>query len=233
MKRTALVAGATGLIGRRCVDLLLEHPAYESVTVLVRNPFALQHPRLIVRRTDFDDLESVAGELAADDFFCALGTTMQTAGSEEAFRKVDFEYPVKLAALMQHLDARQMLVVSALGAHAHARIFYQRVKGELEEALRKIPFNALHIFRPSLLLGDRAEVRTGERFGQSFMTAANPLLLGPMRKYRAIRASDVAKAMVAVAQRGLTGAFVYESDAIQFLADSAETNQGSSITEGS
>ena len=221
MSKTALVVGASGLIGRYCVEYLLEHSAYDRVKILVRRAFPLQHPKLTIYQIDFADLESHITELSADDVFCTLGTTIAKAGSQAAFRKIDFDYPVKIAAFLQHLEAQQFLIVTSMGADARSRVFYNRVKGEVEEALRKIPFNAIHFFRPSLLLGERNEYRRGERIGASVMSAMDPLFLGPLRKYRPILARDVAHAMVLTAQKNIPGMHIYESDIIQQAAGSA------------
>jgi uncharacterized protein YbjT (DUF2867 family) len=221
MNKSALVVGASGLVGRHCIQALIKEPAYATVTAFLRRPLDFSHPKLIQHTIDFDELEGAGNWLAADDVFCCLGTTMRKAGTEEAFRKVDFDYPVKLAALSQHCGAKQFLIVSSLGADPHSRIFYLRIKGEVEEAIRKISFIAFHIFRPSFLLGKRSESRPGERIGAALVSGLDRVMLGPLKKYRAVQASDVAGAMVHAAQRNLTGVHVYESNAIQDLSRSA------------
>jgi len=218
-QKTALIVGATGLVGKHCLEFLLREPVYERVTVLLRSPLLLQHEKLIQHTIDFDELETAGGVLTADDVFCCLGTTIKKAGSQDAFRKVDFTYPVKLAAITQHLGAAQFLIVSALGSDSHSRIFYNQVKGETEEALKKISFNGLHIFRPSLLLGKREEQRPGELAGAVVMSVLKYALSGSLKKYRAIQASDVAKAMVRVAQKNLSKTNIFESDLIQTIAN--------------
>jgi uncharacterized protein YbjT (DUF2867 family) len=219
-KRTALLVGASGLVGSYCLQYLLEEASYTRIAVLSRKPLALQHEKLVHLVADFDELETLGDWMTADDVYCCLGTTIKKAGTQGAFRKVDFDYTVKLAALAQHCGARQFLVVTSLGADPRSRIFYNRVKGEVEEALRKIPFTALHIFRPSLLLGLRPEHRTSEIAGLLVMTGLKYAMAGPLKKYRAIRASDVARAMIGVALWDMFGVRVYESDRIQELADS-------------
>jgi uncharacterized protein YbjT (DUF2867 family) len=126
---------------------------------------------------------------------------------------------VKLAALAQHCGATQFLLVSSLGADAHSRIFYNRVKGDVEEAIRKMPFTAFHVFRPSLLVGERKEHRSGEQAGAVLMKALKPVLIGPLMKYRSIQARDVAQAMVHIAQMDLQGVNIFESQRIQEIAD--------------
>lgn len=218
MNKSALVAGASGLVGRHCVQALLKEAAYATVTAFLRRPLDFSHPKLIQHIIDFEELEGAGNWLSADDVFCCLGTTMRKAGSEEAFRKVDFDYPIKLAALSQHCGAKQFSIVTALGSDPHSRIFYSRVKGEVEEAIRKISFIALHIFRPSFLLGNRNESRPAEQIGAAVMSTLKLVMVGPLKKYRAVQASDVAEAMVRVAQMNLTGAHIFESDTIQALA---------------
>jgi len=217
--KSALLIGASGLVGKHCLGFLLDDPSYSHVSVLVRRPLYRTHEKLIQHVVDFDELESLGKCLPVDDVYCCLGSTIKKAGSQEAFRKVDFDYPVKIAALAQHCGANQFLVVSSLGADAHSRIFYNRVKGEMEEAIRKISFSAFQIFRPSLLLGERTEHRAGEKAGALAMTALKSVMRGPLRKYRAIQASDVAKSMVSVAQMDLSGVIIYESHRIQEIAD--------------
>jgi uncharacterized protein YbjT (DUF2867 family) len=219
-KRSALVLGATGLVGGYCLRYLLDEPMYTRVAVLARKPITIQHEKLVHLVADFDECEALGDWMTADDVFCCLGTTIKKAGSQDAFRRVDFDYTIKLAALTQHCGARQFLIVTSLGADSHSRIFYSRVKGEIEDALRKVPFNALHIFRPSLLIGVRPEHRTSEIAGMLFLSGLKYAMTGPLKKYRTIRASDVARAMVGVALWDMSGIRVYESNQIQELADS-------------
>ena len=215
-QRTALVAGATGLVGRHCLQELLASDSYREVVAIGRRPVPLTHAKLRQIVVDFDDLTSM--NITADDVFCCLGTTMRKAGSREAFRRVDYEYPLRLARVALERGASHYLLVSSLGADGAARTFYLRVKGELEQALRELGFRTLSIFRPSLLLGARAEVRWGERLGALAFRAVRPLLSGPLRRYRPIEASTVARAMVAAAESGGSGCHIAESDEITAIA---------------
>jgi uncharacterized protein YbjT (DUF2867 family) len=217
--KSALVLGASGLVGNFCLRFALQEPSYTKVTALVRKPLTIVHEKLVQHVVDFSALEILGECLVADDVYCCLGTTIKKAGTQDAFRKVDFDYPVKIAALSQHCGANQFLLVSSLGADPHSRIFYNRVKGEVEEAIRKISFTAFHIFRPSLLLGERKEHRSGEKAGAFIMSGLKYAMAGSLKKYRAIQARDVAKAMVHVAQKESRGVHIYESDTIQTLAD--------------
>lgn len=216
--RSALLLGATGLVGRRCLDLLLSNEAYASVTTLGRRSLGQTHPKLHHHVVDFDELERQAGLFAVDDVYCCLGTTMKQAGSREAFRTVDFTYPYEAATLAHREGAGQYLLVSALGADAASRIFYNRVKGEVEAAIGALPFYGVYAFRPSLLLGERADARTGERIAENVLGGLRFVLQGPLRKYRAIPAGTVAQAMIAVALDRPGGVRAYESDEIARLA---------------
>ncbi len=217
--KSALIAGASGLIGKHCLQFLLNDPNYSRVIAIVRTPIETIHPKLEQKVIDFDELEMLGDSLYVDDVFCCLGTTIRKAGSQDAFRKVDFAYPVKLAALTQHCEAKQFLLVTSLGANPKSHNFYIRVKGDVEEAIRRIPFIAFHIFRPSLLLGERNETRIGEKIGGLTLSFFKRTMVGPFRKLRAIQANDVAKAMVRVAQMNLSGINIFESDQIQEVAD--------------
>lgn len=208
--RTALLFGASGLVGGHCLDLLLHDDAYAKVVAFVRRGLTVSHPKLRVEVIDFDRLEDYASRIVGDDLFCCLGTTIAVAGSQDAFYKVDFTYPHRIALAAEHNGVDQLLLVSSIGADSGSSIFYSRVKGELEDAVRKIPFAGVQIFRPSLLLGERKDVRLGEKIGAVLSTVISPLLFGPLRKYRPIKARDVAAAMIAVAKRAPGGINIYQ-----------------------
>ena len=212
MRKTALLAGATGLIGSKLLPLLLASERYSKVIVVGRRALPLTHPKLTQVVTDLDELHNVRLQLIADDVFCCLGTTMSQAGSKEAFYKVDFLYVVTLAALTAGNFAAQLLVVSSMGADADSRVYYSRVKGEMEAAVRQVPFRAIHIFRPSLLLGERAQPRLGERVGAVALRLLQPLLRGPLLKYRPVSAAVVAAAMLRAAEEDGGGVRVHLSD---------------------
>lgn len=167
MNGTAVAAGATGLVGSELLPLLCEASEYGRVIALARRPVALVHPKLAVRAADFerlaDVLRDVHGARRPLDVFCSLGTTIAAAGSQAAFRRVDFDYVLALARWAKAAHARRFVVVSALGANAASAAFYNRVKGETEQALRALGLASLVILRPSLLDGERVERRAGER----------------------------------------------------------------------
>jgi uncharacterized protein YbjT (DUF2867 family) len=205
-------------VGKHCVSALLDSSHFSSVTTVGRRPLVREHPHLTQLIVDYDDLSATEG-LVAESVFCCLGTTMRKAGSRDAFRRVDFEYPLRLARLALDRGAVQFLLVSSLGASPSARTFYLRVKGELEQALSELSFQSLVILRPSLLVGDRDEVRWGERFGEAAFRLVAPLFRGALRRYRPVDAQSVARTMVAVASEGRVGRRIIESEEIARLAD--------------
>jgi len=204
--RSTLLVGATGLVGAECLALLLGDPAVGRVIVLARRTLegVSASPKLVAHVVDFDLLESQADLFTADQMICCLGTTIGQAGSKERFRAVDFGIPLALAKLGAERGVRHFLLVSSLGADARSRVFYNRVKGELEDALSALRFRSLSIVRPSLLLGDRREFRLGERIAQRLAF----LMPG---KYAAIRARDVAAALVRLAKEDAPGRRIVES----------------------
>lgn len=216
--KSALIAGATGLTGNKLVKVLLDHTEYEKVYVFVRRPLAMDHPKLEQIQIDYYRLDAYKKYFQVDDVFCCLGTTIKKAGSQKAFRRVDYDYPVALARLAKSAGVKNFLVISAMGADSRSNIFYNRVKGQMEDSLKKIELPALHIFQPSLLLGDRQEFRLGEKAASIITPVFSPLLRGGMKKYKPIQAKQVAKAMCAAAQSGSDGIHVYPSDKIAEMA---------------
>ena len=214
MQKTALLAGASGLIGSQLLPLLLASERYAKVIVVGRTALALSHPKLTQVVTELGKLQDVRLQLIADDVFCCLGTTMRQAGSKEAFYKVDFLYVVTLAALTAGNFASQLMVISSLGADAESRLYYSRVKGQMEESVRQMPFRAIHIFRPSLLLGQRMQPRLGERLSAALLGVLRPLLRGSLLKYRPVQAATVAAAMLHAAEDDGGGVRVHLSDEI-------------------
>lgn len=214
--RTAVVVGATGLVGGHLIHALTTDRDYEHVLALTRKPLAIEHPKLETRVVDFDALEEQRFE--ATDAFCSLGTTIRKAGSEEAFRKVDHDYVVAFAKASRR-SASQLLVVSSLGADATSRVFYNRTKGEVENEVKALGFSGTHLFRPSFLEGDREETRVGEKIGTAAARALAVLPIPALRRVRPIEARVVAAVMVRVAKLGEPGVHVYQSDRIQALFD--------------
>jgi uncharacterized protein YbjT (DUF2867 family) len=195
--RTALLAGATGLVGRALLPLLLSHPAYARVHVLLRRAATgiETHPHLQMHTVDFTRLPALP---KVDDVYIALGTTIKVAGSQAAFRQVDFDFVVDTARAARKAGAQRLAIVSALGADAGSRVFYNRVKGEMQDAVGQLGYDSVTIAQPSLLTGDRHALGQPVRAGEVWATR----LLGPVmglvpRSVRPIAARDVAAALVA------------------------------------
>ena len=212
MSKVALVAGTTGLIGAQLLDLLLADDRYSKVIALSRKPLDVNHARLNNIVVDFNRLSAYSDQLTADDVFCCLGTTMKQAGSQAAFRKVDFEFPLEMARITKSLGAKQYFIITALGANKKSSFYYNRVKGEIEEAIDGLGFESYHIFRPSFLAGNRTGSRAGEDATKIFFKFFGFLV---PRKFKAIDSVKVARAMLAKAKEEKKGKFVIESDALQ------------------
>ncbi len=218
----AMIAGSTGLVGSALLELLLGSNAVSRVTALVRRASHGAHPKLEQLIVDFDALESALSGRKASHVFCCLGTTMAKAGSRTAFRRVDHDYPLELARVMRRAGASSYLLVSAMGADPRSLIFYNRVKGELEDALQKLLFPTLHIARPSLLLGERQEHRRGERLAQAAMGRFSNAMVGPLAKYRPIEGRTVARALLRLSLQDERGVFFHDSDALSRLGETTE-----------
>lgn len=203
-----LLLGATGLVGGECLKLLATDLSFGSVVALTRRALIPPSPRVQAHVVNFDDPQSFAPYLDVDVVICALGTTIKKAGSQAAFRAVDYGYPLEFARRARARGARHFLLVSSLGADARSRTFYLRVKGELEAALQTLGYPALTIVRPSLLLGPRAEFRAGEALSQR--------LLGPLgfllpKSFRPVSAARVAAALVNAAKSDASGLRLLEN----------------------
>ncbi len=200
-KKTSLLVGATGLVGNLCLEYLVACGLYENIIVITRKPLfpKLLHVTNII--SDFSDLDELAPHLKAHHVYCALGTTIKKAGSQEAFRKVDFDYPLQVAQIAKANGAEKFMLVSAIGADANSNIFYSRVKGELEAELEKLNFDSLVIAQPSFLLGKRSELRVGELVGKSIASALSFLFISDLEKYKGIDAKIVAKSLLVFANK--------------------------------
>lgn len=212
---SALLLGATGLVGGHVLDLLLDDPAYGRVVVLGRRPVDRLHPKLVQQVADLGRLDEHAALFAVDDVFCCLGTTIRAAGSQEAFRRVDHDFVVDSARVAAAAGARRYLLVTAAGADSGSRFFYNRVKGDAESGMRAQPFEGVVILRPSLILGPRPERRPAEALAQRIAPALGVLMAGPLRRYRAVRAEAVARAMVRLAKERPRGVRIVENEEIQ------------------
>jgi uncharacterized protein YbjT (DUF2867 family) len=214
---TAVLAGATGLVGGECLRRLLASKRYARVVAVARRSLEHdgRHRKLDTVLVDFDRMDEVAERLCGDHVFCALGTTIRKAGSQARFRVVDHDYPLRLAEITRKQGATHYSLVSALGASRASPFFYSRVKGELEDDLRRMGWPSLALFRPSVIAGDRGESRPLERLGEQMLRFAPAT-------WRPVAAGDIAAAMIETALREPPGVTIVESRDIAATAVNAD-----------
>jgi uncharacterized protein YbjT (DUF2867 family) len=217
MERTAIVFGATGLVGNLLLEELIKTGNYTSIRIFVRRSMGISAPGIEEVFTDFSDLESQSLHFSGDDLYICLGTTIKKAGSVSSMEKVDRDLPVRIAELACIRGVKRVAVISSIGASSGSRNYYLRIKGEMELGILKQDFETTVIVRPSMLLGERKEKRAGEIAGKVVMKAFRPVLTGKLLKYRAIHARDVARAMISALSRE-TGKRIIESDELQRIA---------------
>jgi uncharacterized protein YbjT (DUF2867 family) len=214
-KKIAILAGATGLVGEQLLKQLLENTDYSKVIAVVRKTSDIKNEKLEQRVTDFEKLPEALADIKADEGFCCLGTTIKAAGTKERQYRIDHDYVVEFARACFNCGVSRFAVVSSIGAKASSSNFYLRTKGEMEDDLKKIPFESLYILQPSLLLGERKEFRAGEKAGIAVMKFLNPLLAGGLRKYRGVEAAGVARSMVVEMSKRVKGVKTIRSDEIK------------------
>jgi len=214
----AIVAGASGLIGSSLLNILLDQPGYDEVLILVRKELALRHSKLTQAIVNFDKVNDYSDLITGAAIFCCLGSTRKKTPDLNLYRRIDHDYPIELAKIAALNGVRQYHLVSALGADASSSNFYTKMKGETEDDIRNIGLKSLHIYRPSLLTGDRREHRFAEKVFVAAMKLINPLLIGGLKKYRSIPATTVAMAMYKQSLKNEEGVFIYPSDQIKQLS---------------
>lgn len=217
MTQTALLMGGTGLVGQSLLGLLMDDDHWDSIVVVSRRALRSTSDKVVEVISGPGQLESVAGQLAVDTVFCCLGTTMKNAGSRENFRRIDYHYVLESARVAHQQGATRFIVVTALDARLRSPSFYMRVKAETERDLTAIGFDALDIVRPSLILGERDERRPVEEWSERILNPLSGLMIGPLRRYRPIPASQIAKAMAAIARIPGRAVTVYDSDRLLTL----------------
>jgi uncharacterized protein YbjT (DUF2867 family) len=218
MSKKAIIAGASGLIGSKLLNILLNKPDYDEVLILVRKELPIEHKKLVQLVTDFDKLDDHADAITGHAVFCCLGSTQKKTPDRAVYRRIDHDYPVKLAQLAKQNGVNKYCLVSAVGASSKSSNFYTKMKGETEEDLQKVALKCLHIYQPSLLTGQRKESRPMERVFAGLMKIIDPLLIGGLRKYRSIPAQTVALAMFNESLENDQGVFIHTSDKIKLLA---------------
>ena len=217
MSRTALVLGGTGLVGGELVSILEGMEEYSAIIVMGRRPLGQGGNKVREVLADMDFLKEYSDEFIVDDIFCCLGTTIKKAGSKDSFKKVDFDMPVEAARLGSLKGVKNFLAISSMGADKNSVFFYSRVKGEMEEAVKQYPFQAIHIFRPSLLLGDRKEFRLGEKLAEWVAKPFSVILPESMKKSFPIHSATVARAMAEAALIDSRGVSIHDSGEIRAL----------------
>lgn len=217
IKKTVIVAGAGGLTGSFLLEKLSKDKSIEHIIVLSRKALKPNLPKVKEVIVDFDRLDRLDFWPDAHALFCCIGTTIKKAGSQENFRKVDYEIPLKLATQCARFNISFHLI-SSIGANPDSGNFYLKTKGETEEAIKQLDLSSVTIYRPSMLFGPRKESRLGESIGKVFMYMAHPFLLGPLKNYRGIHVATVAQAMINREKNGEKGFHIVESEQIKRIA---------------
>lgn len=217
MAYTAIIVGASGLIGSNLVKFLLESSQYAKVLVLVRKELPLQHKKLAQLVINFDELDKHTEAIKGHAVFSCLGTTKAQTPDKKQYRKIDHDYPLLLAQIAKQNGVEQFHVVSSIGANKNSSTFYLKLKGELEDGLKKLRLKALHIYQPSMLMGVRNRNHWAEKLATGLFKVIDPLLIGGLKKYRSIKGSTVAHAMFKKSLESATGTFIYTSNKIHTI----------------
>lgn len=217
-KYKALVLGSSGLIGIETIDLLLNNDKYETVYAISRSILPIKHNKLIQIIADYNSIESHIKDLQIDHIYSCIGTTKAKTPDKKKYYEIDLSYPKKVASLLFANGSTTLCLVSSIGANATSNNFYLKLKGDVEDSLRQIGFSSFHIFRPSLLLGNRKEFRLMERIAQFIYPIFNVLLIGKMKDYKSIHARDIASAMINASIASNPGEHIYQTQLIKELA---------------
>jgi len=214
----AVIAGASGLVGNELLHVLLQESTYDEVLILIRKHLPIQHKKLVQLQVNFDELEQHLNAINGHALFCCLGSTKSKTPDLNVYRKIDHDYPVKLAQIALKNKMPHYHLVSAIGANSTSSNFYTKMKGETERDIQAVGIRSLHIYQPSLLTGNRKEHRLTERIATGVMKIIDPLLLGGLKKYQSIAAATVATAMYKQSLNQEEGVFIHPSDHIKQLA---------------
>lgn len=218
MQKKAVLIGASGLIGNALLKQLSLHPQYGEIVILVRTLLPLINQKVKQYIVDFDSLETYADLIHGGVVFSCIGSTRAKTPDLTVYKKVDHDYPLKVAEIAIKNGIEQFHLISAIGANSASANFYLRIKGQTEDDLKKLPFQSTYIYQPSLLDGHRKEQRILERVAVKIMRLVNPLLLGELKNYRSIKVTDIASAMIKASIENNTGIFIYPTKEIKTLA---------------
>ncbi len=214
--KIAIVIGATGLVGSRLVDMLLKDRRFTTVKTFVRRGMGVNNPKLEEHIVDFDAPDTWKKQVTGDVLYSAMGTTLKAAGSKEAQYKIDYTYQYQVAKTAATNGVPQYILISSAGASVDSKIFYSRIKGELERDIKKLPFETIHIIRPGMLAGDRKEVRTGEKAFAGIMNFVS--MIPGLKALKPIQDEEVAKAMINATFRRPVGIFSHNMGEVFKLA---------------
>jgi uncharacterized protein YbjT (DUF2867 family) len=219
MKKTAIILGATGFTGNILLNKLLADSRHSKIKIFTRRPLRFENPKVTEILCDLLDVDSYRENFFGDEVFCCIGTTTKKTPDKTLYRKIDFGIPVNSAILCKENGIDTFVVMSSMGANAKSSIFYNRTKGEMEDAVLEQNIKNTYILRPSIIGGNRKETRVAEKVSVAVMKAIQPLLIGSLRKYRAIKAETIATAMIELASNGSDKQIIL-SDEIQKVANS-------------
>ncbi len=210
--KTAIIIGASGLTGQSLLNQLLQDEQFDTVILFLRKALNIVHPKLVQHCVDFNALDAYRDLIKGDVVFCCMGTTIKVAGSQEAFKKVDYTYPTEFAKIAKQNNVSTFCLQSSLGADSKSTNFYLKVKGETEDFIRQLNFVSFASFRPSMLLGNRTEFRLGENIGKIVMQALSFMFIGKLKHYKAIHVNQVASAMIKHSTANKTGNVIIENE---------------------
>ena len=211
--KTALLFGASGLVGSHVLNQLISNNEYSKIKLFVRSIISTNDPKIEIIQTDFNNLENHKEDVKGDDCFFCIGTTKQNSPDQSEYRRVELDVPKKIAQIAKSNSVNSFVFVSSGYADPKSSGDYLKFKGEVEEELKRLNFPKLGIMRPSFLLGDRKEKRVGEKIGIFVFKLLSPLFLGPLKKMKPIHSQNVAKAMIKIANENLRKT-IFESNEI-------------------
>lgn len=221
MSKAAVIAGSSGLVGTELLHQLCASKAYSRIVLLVRRPSGFIHPKVSEVIVDFDHIDNFAEQIRGDVFFSCLGSTRKKTPDKRQYYQIDHDYPLAMARIAANNGMRQFHLISAIGANPASANFYLKLKGETDRDIAALPFDSVHIYRPSFLAGKREEQRLGEKIGLAVFRVLNPLMIGGLRQYRSIDVKNVAAAMTRQSLKDKEGIYYYPSDEIQRISQEA------------